>query len=289
MKKTILFAIAVTFLAIYLPAQNTIVVSQGISPTIDGTISAGEWTDAAVITFPVPGGATVTCYIKHNGVDKLYIAENIPSLSGYSDQGLLWFDTQHNGGTVPQTDDYWLCDYYPIDQPYENKGTGSEWTVQTVTSGWTEAHTNVGGGVAGQIEFSISFSKLGITPGVIKTLGFMIGCGEMGTHWQWPTSGSDTNPNTWANMIISFPTTVIENSEQKNEINIFPNPSNDKIEITGLNNGTIEIINVQGQIIKTLNTSSTKTTIDLTKLLGGVYIIRAKTDKGIIIKKMIKE
>jgi hypothetical protein len=83
--------------------------------------------------------------------------------------------------------------------------------------------------------------------------------------------------------------TVNENPDQKNEIKVFPNPANDKIEVTGLINGTIEIINVQGQIVKTLNASSTKTTIDLTKLSGGVYLIKVKTDKGIAVKKLIKQ
>ena len=81
----------------------------------------------------------------------------------------------------------------------------------------------------------------------------------------------------------------IEGFEKNNNITIYPNPVNDKIEITELDNGMIEIINIQGQIVKTLNTSNTKTTIDLSKLSSGVYTMRIKTDDGIMIKKIIKQ
>ncbi len=72
-------------------------------------------------------------------------------------------------------------------------------------------------------------------------------------------------------------------------VNIYPNPANDKIEVIGLSNGTLDIINAQGQTIKTLNISNTKTTIDISKLSGGVYTLQIKTEKGIIVKKLIKQ
>jgi outer membrane protein assembly factor BamB len=82
---------------------------------------------------------------------------------------------------------------------------------------------------------------------------------------------------------------VIENPEQKNEIKVFPNPTHNKIEVTGLDNGTIEIINLQGQIVKTLNTSGTKTTIDLSKLPSGLYLVKILSYEGVVTKKLIKE
>ncbi|OFX46742.1 MAG: hypothetical protein A2046_01160, partial [Bacteroidetes bacterium GWA2_30_7] len=83
----------------------------------------------------------------------------------------------------------------------------------------------------------------------------------------------------------------------ENTISVYPNPANSHIIITGLNKGTIEIINIQGQIVKTLSTlelsaaeiSNTKTTIDISKLSSGFYTIKIKTDNGIIEKKLIKQ
>ena len=70
---------------------------------------------------------------------------------------------------------------------------------------------------------------------------------------------------------------------------IYPNPANEEVEIDGIQNSTIEIINVQRQIIKTLSISNTKTIIDISKLSRGVYTIKVITDNNIIVKKLIKQ
>ena len=85
------------------------------------------------------------------------------------------------------------------------------------------------------MEIILPFSNLGINAGTLKTIGFMLGIGwpcpindsqqPNVDYWLYPTSGGYKTPSTWADMLISFPTTVIKNHEQENEINIFPNPS----------------------------------------------------------------
>jgi hypothetical protein len=52
---------------------------------------------------------------------------------------------------------------------------------------------------------------------------------------------------------------------------------------------TIEILNLNGQIFKSINGDNTSLMVDLTDLCSGVYIVRLRTDKEIIIKKIIKE
>lgn len=71
-------------------------------------------------------------------------------------------------------------------------------------------------------------------------------------------------------------------------VQIFPNPANDKVEVNGIDNATIEIMNMQGQLVKTLNTLS-KSTIDISQLPNGVYMMRIISDNGIVVKKFIKE
>jgi hypothetical protein len=72
-------------------------------------------------------------------------------------------------------------------------------------------------------------------------------------------------------------------------ISIFPNPSSDKIKIISPDKTFFEISNINGQIIKTINHDSGETSVDIRDLSSGVYIVRAKTDKEIVIKKIIKE
>lgn len=73
------------------------------------------------------------------------------------------------------------------------------------------------------------------------------------------------------------------------QFEIYPNPAADNITIIYPKKATIEIINIEGQILKTINTESTKTTINLENLPGGVYIIKATSGRGVVIKKFVKE
>ena len=51
----------------------------------------------------------------------------------------------------------------------------------------------------------------------------------------------------------------------------------------------IEIINTKGQVIENLNTPNMKITVDVSKIPNGIYIIKAKTDEAITMKKFIKQ
>jgi hypothetical protein len=70
---------------------------------------------------------------------------------------------------------------------------------------------------------------------------------------------------------------------------IYPNPTTNKISIIMPHDAIIEILNIEGQIIKTICTAEKQTTIDVADLSSGVYIIKAKTDRGVAVKKFIKE
>jgi hypothetical protein len=85
--------------------------------------------------------------------------------------------------------------------------------------------------------------------------------------------------------------TIFGINELSNSLNIsvFPNPASDKITIECTQKAHIEILNTEGQIIKTIHNTGIMTTIDLVNLSRGVYIIKAKTDNGIMIKKFIKQ
>lgn len=87
--------------------------------------------------------------------------------------------------------------------------------------------------------------------------------------------------------VMDYPSNVQRISN--NDMAVYPNPANDKIIIKSTKNAKLEILNAQGQIIEKLKTENAKTTLDVTKYAGGIYIIRAETDKGIMIKKFIKE
>ena len=72
-------------------------------------------------------------------------------------------------------------------------------------------------------------------------------------------------------------------------LNIFPNPATDNITIETPLLSTIEISNIEGQLIKTLAASGTKTNVDVYALPCGVYVVKVKTVKEVAVKKIIKD
>jgi len=70
---------------------------------------------------------------------------------------------------------------------------------------------------------------------------------------------------------------------------IFPNPIGNYLTIESKQKATIEIYNIEGQILKTINIADKQTSIDVSDLAGGVYIIKAKTEKGVAVRKFVKE
>ena len=74
-----------------------------------------------------------------------------------------------------------------------------------------------------------------------------------------------------------------------NKFAIYPNPANDFITIVSPEKATIEILNTEGQIIKSIKNHGTKVKIDLVNIPAGVYMIRARTDKEVVTKTFIKK
>jgi len=74
-----------------------------------------------------------------------------------------------------------------------------------------------------------------------------------------------------------------------NDIFIFPNPASDGITIINAENSMLEILNIEGQIIKSFNSDESHTSIDISGFARGMYFIKVKSKNGIAVKKFIKE
>ena len=70
---------------------------------------------------------------------------------------------------------------------------------------------------------------------------------------------------------------------------IYPNPVSDNFTIETSQPATIEISNIEGQLIKTLRIIGTITNVDASEFSNGVYIVEVKTEMGIGVRKFIKE
>ena len=81
----------------------------------------------------------------------------------------------------------------------------------------------------------------------------------------------------------------IESIIEDNSITLYPNPTNNEISISSESFiNSIEIYNSLGQKVYTETINSKEKTIDISSLPSGVYVLGAKTDDGIMRKKIIK-
>ncbi|MBL4669927.1 MAG: T9SS type A sorting domain-containing protein, partial [Flavobacteriales bacterium] len=89
----------------------------------------------------------------------------------------------------------------------------------------------------------------------------------------------------YENLGLSTGISEIENTE----INIYPNPTANKLEIRNLKSPitTISIIDVTGKTVKTI--IGNVNTVNVSDLTRGIYFIQIQTEKGLVNKKFIKK
>lgn len=182
----------ISFGATAATGNGTVDITFGTTPTIDGTISAGEYADAATTTIQMAGGATGTVYYKYDSTT-LYTACT----------ETYWFETyldlNNNGASAPDTND-WL--FHTCGALYTQQGTGAAWGPEDNSlTGWSTA-------VNQHSEQAITFSKLGITAGQAKTMGVMFLVVDYGSNPMsekfWPATSNRNNPSTWAEISSSM-------------------------------------------------------------------------------------
>ena len=82
----------------------------------------------------------------------------------------------------------------------------------------------------------------------------------------------------------------INKLEKSDNIKVYPNPTTNMVALDGFEKeNIIEIINIQGQIVKTEFANTSKIIIDISDLSTGVYVIKIKSDSTIIMKKLLKQ
>ena len=83
----------------------------------------------------------------------------------------------------------------------------------------------------------------------------------------------------------------VENYEvQPRVLHVYPNPSNDFLNIeSNQNNSEISIYNITGQLLIHQKMLKQKTIIDISSLIQGLYVVKLNNDKGVSVAKFVKE
>lgn len=89
-----------------------------------------------------------------------------------------------------------------------------------------------------------------------------------------------------------FEALSVENPVLDNILSIYPNPTNDIVNITIKDNSilkTIELYDVQGRLLQTQLVNDISSEVSLAERAKGMYFIKINTDKGSKVEKLIKE
>ena len=69
----------------------------------------------------------------------------------------------------------------------------------------------------------------------------------------------------------------------------YPNPATNYIYVNTEINAQIEIFNIDGQLVKSINISSSKEPINIQDLTAGNYLVRITTEKEVLSSRLIKK
>lgn len=81
----------------------------------------------------------------------------------------------------------------------------------------------------------------------------------------------------------------IEESGLLNFLKVYPNPAINNITIESVQKSTIEIFNIQGELIFSFFAEENHEIIDVSKLSKGMYFVKVKNENGVTVKKFVKE
>ena len=70
------------------------------------------------------------------------------------------------------------------------------------------------------------------------------------------------------------PSTFIENKKMNSGIDVYPNPANDRITIKGLSGGKYQFYNIAGMAVKEGEINAEVSSVDVTDLTPGTYILK---------------
>jgi len=100
---------------------------------------------------------------------------------------------------------------------------------------------------------------------------------------------NDNNPDVYLVKFDGSSPMHIDGTDDFISHNPYPNPATDKLNIDLPLNAVIEIFSLDGQLLTKIQNNRSGTTIDLSSFPAGVFIVKATTDKGLLIKEFIKK
>lgn len=108
----------------------------------------------------------------------------------------------------------------------------------------------------------------------------------VGTLENFALTGSTSN---WTNDVTASETLSTNNFAKKDDLLVYPNPSTGVFKISLQEDSSIEIYNLLGKVVYSNKVNAGESTIDISSLQLGLYLLEVKSNKGVAVKKIIKQ
>ena len=151
------------------------------------------------------------------------------------------------------------------------------WDNNVNVTSWNVRYRPVNGTWASATASSNTYDITGLTPETQYDIQVQANCG-------------DGNLSDWSASINATTTVGIEN-HLLNSISLYPNPANEYIDVrvNELNVTNMEVYDVYGKLISTVNVIDNPTRINVSGLANGMYFVRVTTEQGVATKSFIKK
>jgi hypothetical protein len=160
----------------------------------------------------------------------------------------------------------------------ENEAISIAWDANANVTSWNIQYRPVGGTLATATTNTNSYTITGLTGLTTYEIQVQANCGN-------------GNLSDWTSAITAQTTNVGIENYLLNSIKLYPNPANDVINVqcTMYNVQSVEVIDVYGKVINTLNVVENPTRINVSGLANGMYFVRVTTEEGTVTKSFVKK
>ena len=151
------------------------------------------------------------------------------------------------------------------------------WNNDPAVSSWNIQYRPEGGQLSTASSTTNSYTITGLTNNTTYQIQVQANCG-------------DGNLSDWT-QAISVTTTGIA-SWLENSVSLYPNPAKEYVDIRvdgDLNVTTMEVYDVYGKLLNTVNVVDNPTRINVSSLADGMYFVRVTTEKGTVTKSFVKK
>ena len=151
------------------------------------------------------------------------------------------------------------------------------WDANAGVSSWNVQYRPQGGTLSSATATTNSYTITGLTPETTYEIQVQAVC-------------SNGQTSDWTAAVTGTTTTGIEN-HLANSIVLFPNPAKEYINVqcTMYNVQLVEVIDVYGKLINTVNVIDNPTRINVSNLASGMYFVRVTMEEGVVTKSFVKK